>query len=283
MTVMSNLQAFIDIGFILLVTLSCCYALMREPAGADGKTTAWKEELGQVEQVLRRLVADASNATHSLDRHLSRRQEELTLLVNRIETMRQQSPELFTSVAQENAASARSEPLLLDDDLPNSTWAVRSPEPQQPEKKKITTEPTVQRPEVPSRAVSEPLESEPVAAVAANETKAQTLSQLIEVSQDEQKPVPADRIMARFHQELDGLRPAALDMTAYRIAIRLLGQGKEIHVVARKLSLPVSEVRILDRLVREDRGDAEPAPEHEDTVETARETDPIFEREISLV
>ena len=44
-----------------------------------------------------------------------------------------------------------------------------------------------------------------------------------------------------------------MDKTAYKIARRLLAAGAEIHVVARKLDLPVSEIRLLDRLMREQR------------------------------
>lgn len=46
-------------------------------------------------------------------------------------------------------------------------------------------------------------------------------------------------------------RLSIMDKTAYKIARRLLAAGAEIHVVARKLDLPVSEIRLLDRLMRE--------------------------------
>lgn len=44
-----------------------------------------------------------------------------------------------------------------------------------------------------------------------------------------------------------------VDPTTYRIARRLLSAGHEIHVVARKLELPLAEVRMLDRLMREEK------------------------------
>ncbi|OVE80211.1 hypothetical protein BVY02_01035, partial [bacterium J17] len=45
---------------------------------------------------------------------------------------------------------------------------------------------------------------------------------------------------------------AIVDPVAFKIAKRLLNSGKEIHVVARKLDLPVSEVRLLDSLLRQE-------------------------------
>lgn len=50
---------------------------------------------------------------------------------------------------------------------------------------------------------------------------------------------------------LEGFEESAIiDPVAYKIACRLLREGKEIHVVARKLELPVSEVRAIDTRIR---------------------------------
>ena len=52
-------------------------------------------------------------------------------------------------------------------------------------------------------------------------------------------------------------KTSIMDKTTYLIARRLLLEGKELHVVARKLELPVSEIRLLDRLIRAEQGGEE--------------------------
>jgi hypothetical protein len=64
------------------------------------------------------------------------------------------------------------------------------------------------------------------------------------------------------------------DPIAYRIARRLLSQGIEIHVVARKLDLPVSEIRMLDRLMLDEAEASERRPA------VYRRVEPIPERKI---
>ena len=63
---------------------------------------------------------------------------------------------------------------------------------------------------------------------------------------------------AKQENEFDPLEQATfqgtsiMDQATYRIARRLLLAGKELHIVARKVDLPVSEIRLLDRLIREE-------------------------------
>lgn len=53
-----------------------------------------------------------------------------------------------------------------------------------------------------------------------------------------------------------------IDPAAYKVARRLLEAGKEIHVVARKVGLPIEEIRVLDSMIREERGETvEPEPQ----------------------
>ncbi|HQH27543.1 MAG TPA: hypothetical protein PLP17_09130 [Oligoflexia bacterium] len=47
-------------------------------------------------------------------------------------------------------------------------------------------------------------------------------------------------------------RTSIIDPATFHIARRLLKEGKEIHVVARKLELPVSEIRSLERMLRQE-------------------------------
>jgi hypothetical protein len=44
--------------------------------------------------------------------------------------------------------------------------------------------------------------------------------------------------------------PSIIDPTTYSVARRLLARGAELHVVARKLEIPLAEVRLLDKLMR---------------------------------
>ncbi len=51
-----------------------------------------------------------------------------------------------------------------------------------------------------------------------------------------------------------GFSGSAGDQTVYRIAERLLRAGQEIHVVARKLEVPVSEIRLIEAQMRGESG-----------------------------
>jgi hypothetical protein len=64
------------------------------------------------------------------------------------------------------------------------------------------------------------------------------LARRIEVFLDDKK---APRLMGKVDESSD---PAA-----YKIARRLLEAGKEIHLVAKKVGLPIEEIRVLDSMV----------------------------------
>lgn len=270
---MSNIQTIIDIGFIALVTITCCRALMlsqspRSEQDAQRRTEQWQGELQQVEGVLRRLVADATSAGQSLDRQLSRRHEELSALVRRIDQHKvPQNYELdpnHLEIATENAVSAAGAQAILDD-LPNPTWnrTVKS---------------------TPAAEPSNRIAGEDLIAKLAPATAKRTetpLSTMIEIETREEAPRPS------AHEEIIAQLPAALgvsmvsspDLTAYKVAARLLSNGKEIHLVARKLSLPIHEVRALERLLRGE--NAEHAPSYDEKAPTATASAPPSRNNIS--
>ena len=266
----------------------------RDEREVQRRADQWQGELQQVEGVLRRLVADATSASQSLDRQLSRRHEELAALARRIDQHNTEqnvrlNPELL-AIANENAVSAAAPQSLLDD-LPNPTWLKSSkPAVSQKAKNKHTEQFDTENQ---ARAI-EPLPG---------------LSSEIEVEKQLESPPPSshEAIIAALPSALGVSMLSNTDIAAYRVAARLLANGKEIHVVARKLGLPIHEIRGLDLLLRGETQvkDESSAAAYEETASKQprhyaqlatedswtlgdEETDnerlnPIFSREVSLL
>lgn len=81
------------------------------------------------------------------------------------------------------------------------------------------------------------------------------------------RPIPLTQdseLARRIEVFLDDKKPSRMvseessDPAAYKIARRLLESGKEIHVVAKKVGLPIEEIRVLDAMVK---GDSAPIDE----------------------
>ena len=251
-----NAQSLVDIGFVLLVTIACARSLFRDSDAAEHRRHAWRRELLELEETLRSLIVEAGSASGRLDRSLLQRKHELENLLKKLDdkeqgqTARMRGEPEFVAQAQASSREAA--------ELPNETWhkppqrqsqaqASRNTAPQHGKTKRppVTAErmgrsgledlvEAAQDSIALSSAVSKS------ATAAEKPTGPQTLNEEIEMIKND----PTEG--ATFS------RTSIIDPSTYRIARRLILEGKEIHVVARKLDLPLAEVRNLDRLIRQE-------------------------------
>ena len=303
-----SFSGLIDMGFVMLVAASCIVSLRGAGGGEDGEESAsrWRAELKELEQVLKGLIEEASAASTQLDRRLLQRKQELELLLGRLEAGQaligsESSAQVAAPAAARpapKAAAASKRPTQeregrwvlgedeigslakrpvassFDDladaaDLLNDRIELSSATPQPAP----TAKTAAPRPQATAEsAVARPRAAQPAQAAAPREARAfgpsapATLATQLEAAEALQ-----DEVERETYEQL-----SIVDPTAYRIARRLLAAGKEIHVVARKLDLPVSEVRLLDRLMRHERKDFVPLEEEEVQVRhIVRETPPV--------
>lgn len=217
---MLQLSGFVDIAFVLLVVGICVRSLiMKSQPNPHGEQ--WKAELLELEESLRKLIEDASSAGGQLNHNLLLRKSELQSLLDRLEKSEiQKNPEV---VVQANVRHSKA------NDLPNSSWE----KPREPRRGDIRKTP-IARP-----------------------TVSGSLQRQIEVSAQELAQLQND-----LQQQERGFEDAEADATsdtiedpsesvARRVARRLLLRGQEIHVVARKVELPLTEVRKIDQSLRQ--------------------------------
>lgn len=241
-----DFASVIDIGFVLLVTFACLRSLRSDEGGVQ--TPAWREELAEVQHALKGLIAEAGAASSQLDRNLLKRKEELEALAKRLDESESRlgaRPSVKASSIKPEPAPAK--PAPTKNDMPNASWtfgdlgaddngllgAVDS----------LADTITLSNP-LPPRAAEPKPTTPPKFAPSAPRTITDDIELL---KSDEKERAIYERL-------------SIIDPVAYRIARRLLAGGKEIHVVARKLGIPISEVRLLDRLIRQDEGLPEAPP-----------------------
>ncbi len=244
-----DFASVIDIGFVLLVTFACLRSLRSE--GSD-QTPAWREELAEVQHALKGLIAEAGAASQQLDRNLLKRREELEALATRLdESEARLAPRAAAKPAPVKTDAAKPAPKqkTVQDDMPNASWTfgdLDSDASLLTAVDGLSDTLTLSNP-LPGAAKSvEPKSSAPQPKFAPSAPR--TITDDIELLKSDEK----ERAIYE--------RLSIIDPVAYRIARRLLAGGKEIHVVARKLGIPISEVRLLDRLIRQDEGLPEAAP-----------------------
>ena len=283
-----NPQNMLDIGFVLLVSIACIRSLWGSSASAEHNRRQLRAELESLEETLRTLISEAGSASSRLDRSLLQRKQELEKLLIKLDNKEKslsvngEQPRRYASAA---ASSFRGE---TEDELPNESWnespiqrsgikgsPSRESSPRSPERFILGTEnkpaatkaaatngKLLQRAKVagqtaPNRAAA--LEKQ--LAVMAEATD-DSISLSSRAAANLSLPATAPKQPKTLQEEIELIRSDPLegkafihtsivDPTTYRIARRLLLEGKEIHVVARKLDLPVSEIRELDRLLRE--------------------------------
>ena len=238
------------------------------------KTAArWRNELRELEGSLRTLITEASNSSATLDRRLVRRREELETLLRRIDGQ--------ASKLEHHADEADEDGELfeLHEELPNQSWFAEEA-PKRAAKPAAAPAPTRRRASRDafldlSDEVEDRVELSTAVRRAPAKAKAPTATAPKRLPAPPQKGIHAEveiqaapakkakakatkaattqpRLPARTAKPETEIMssPSIMDPTTYSVARRLLARGTELHIVARKLDIPLAEVRLLDKLMR---------------------------------
>jgi len=220
-----NWQQIADIGFLLLVTGVSLRSLLVDRDALQKQRSVWKNELVNLEGSLRDLITEATDASNVFDSKIQRRQKDLEAVLEKIEAKVANvinSSSHFKMVPSE------------DEDLIDPPWAREDNLPTHLRSRLESTTDRVYSSEI-ERAPQ--LNSRSSARISEKPTHRPSLKDAIEVE-------AVDNDEALFQQT------SIVDPAAFKIAKRLLLEGKEIHVISRKLDIPVSEVRHLEMLLR---------------------------------
>lgn len=244
----SDFSSFVDIAFVVVIAGSCFFAITRSGSGEE-RSARVQADLQNLEETLRELITEAGIASNSLDRSLTRRKEELQLLIERIEVLKEEvqnqpkptrakrksREKRFAAEATPSQSQRQSPEQSLDEDVPNETWLRSGP----------------------SKSIS--------GYGAAQYANVGSLANQIEVLDVPAEPVTDEQ----FADAREAAR--SIDPVSLQIAKRLLKNGKEIHLVARKLELPIAQVRIIDTLMRRESGEFTPEIPQRQQVEPVEE------------
>lgn len=288
-----DVQNIIDIGLLLLLAFGAFqFFSSRQGAATEGNRAVWKQELQTLEESLRELIGEAGAASRNLDRNLLQRKRELENLLIELDSSEQR-------IAHSSAPDSSS-------DLPNATWAESSPTPEreapQPQKQTKAAHSTapstsagygaggilkkvkVEKKQTPQEALESIVGSAGGTMALSQQVTREVLRQQAQKRGADDKEHAASQALAdkmaeaNERVELDESErltfesTSIMDPVTYKIARRLLTSGKEIHVVARKLELPVSEIRLLDRLIRRETAGEEEQEVQSDVELQAEET-----------
>ncbi len=297
-----NPQSMVDIGFVVLVTIACARSMWGSSDAAEKNRQLLRMELQSLEETLRSLISEAGSASTRLDRSLLQRKQELEKLLEKLDGKEQKK------IAQTgNKRPVRESSLTLDndDDLPNESW--KTPLPQlngsvsTSEKTRLSQ--TKQSDIADDFVLGSGLEqlvrqtddSVSISAKAAQGKKNRTIRAAASIPVRNAATAPRtlreeiQLVRSDPTENKAFARTSIVDPTTYRIARRLLLEGKELHVVARKLELPLSEIRELDRLLRHEQGSAGAAEGGESIISnhsprfTELKTEQEIQREVALL
>ncbi len=280
MTTTLTMQSVADIGFVLLVMFVCFKSLFGRDSKIDSRAEKWGEDMRQLESSLRQLIHEASAASGHLDRSLQKRQAELQTLLTKLEIAQSNHDSAYSSQLNTDINPERTHYSLEDpsdnvqEDLPNDSWSTSSRS-----VNKLGSHRREPAKKVAPKIVRRLESTEVLTQTAKRRERISELESLIELEEDSYtlygergvKASPSQNIQLNRAPAKPGKGlatgielipqkeiadeskpPAGTDPVAYKIARRLLFAGKEIHVVARKLGLALSEVRVIDKLLRDE-------------------------------
>ncbi len=223
-----NWQQLADIGFLLLVTGVSLRSLLVDRDALQKQRAVWKSELIGLEGSLRELIGEAAEASTLFDSNIQRRQKELELVLSKIEA----------KVAKVTNSSSHFKviPSTQDEEIVDPPWVTDDELPRHLRSQLEST--------------SDNYNCEPVTRLTQKASK---------VRSDRKVSDGYSRSSLREELEVEAVdndeelfkQTSIVDPAAFKIAKRLLLEGKEIHVISRKLDIPVSEVRHLELLIRE--------------------------------
>ncbi|HMO19211.1 MAG TPA: hypothetical protein PKA63_14065 [Oligoflexia bacterium] len=228
-------QQIIDIGFGLLVIGICVKTLLTDRDRLGKERARWKEELEDLQHSLQSLIADAADASQVFDKRIQRRTSELDALIRRAERSVAEARKVSSSFDENGFARSDSNLLAEPFDPP---WAQMVDG--IPERKSAGLLETDILEETVKKTKRRPAVEKEVQKNTKGDIRTPLQSQIEMQSEQEARDEEVFR------------QTSIVDPVAFRIAKRLLLEGKEIHIVARKLELPVSEIRHLDSLLRQE-------------------------------
>lgn len=269
-----DIAMLIDMGFVILVVASCSRALLSQDSKLVDVTNVCKEELGNLEQTLEALVAEAAAASRNLDRQLLSRKQELERLLFDLQ-------QTEFSIQSQEANQTANMPRSINDpnfhesrglDLPNASWllddacansrgqksnehlrGIASRENRtEYDELLTTTKDQVSLSNVKMNVASNSLQEAPLMEIpllvpsdVANRsrlTEQSVLTDQIEMIKSNTKSDFTDD----YGDELVGV-----DNVTFNVARRLLASGQEVHRVAKKLDVPVGQVRAIERHIKQ--------------------------------
>ena len=225
-----SIEQFSDIGFALLVGGICLRTLLFDRDANIKQRAIWKHELTELEKSLRQLIDEATQASELFDKQLTFRQQSIEELLDRAEKMASTS---YAKASVSQSAKSNSENKSESKSL-------------RPPKKEIEVEKDWEFGEdLPDHLIDALELTEDKTTIRKDSTK-KVKSNVVE-----NYTATAVEKKAAIAEEKIFSQTSIVDPVAYRIAKRLLLEGKELHVIARKLEIPVSEIRHLETLIRQ--------------------------------
>lgn len=234
-----------DIGFGLLVAGICLRTLLTDKDSLLKQRALWKHELTELEKSLQTLIMEATESSQVFDTRIQRRQRELQELLDKAEARiatitntsenfkmipvdRKSNTRHSTNTAS-NTARGNNNNIYEDED----SWTISERGERRLSQEIEVLEDKSTRSQSSQAQLQQRIERQRIATKQAKE----------EAKIQEEKEAEEDLEIFKH--------TSIVDPIVFRIAKRLLLEGKELHVVARKLELPVSEIRHLDGLLRE--------------------------------
>jgi hypothetical protein len=252
-----TLGQIVDGLFSSLVLFLTWRSFSPQPQLVPEKSEKWQAELRSLADLLRELISEAGAASSALDRNLLRRKEDLERIVQQAEEAKRSLQDaLDTPVptpapkAEASRKSSRKKKAGPAAELPNESWSA--------ERRSNPGRMTSQQ-QASYAAAGREIDDDELAELAAlqgdtfERTSRETAPPDLRHAGGSSLHPLASSIESAAETEDDALEVSslsALNPTAVRVAERLLTAGQEIHVVARKLELPVAVVRALDRVIR---------------------------------
>ncbi len=234
-----NSSNLIDIGFTVFTTAICIKFLTQQTIDNEKAISHWRKELRGLEQTIRALITEATTANNSLDRTLVKRKSDLEKLLYKLEKI-------------ENKLDRAEE-------LPNESWSRKEDD--------IRLEKIVEEDQIELGFLAE--DTRDSVSLSTKHNSAENLKSAKALSV-RTSAIIKNKATKNLREEIEIKKPgkikqeqintSILEPVTLKVAKRMLAQGKEIHVVAKKLDLSLSQIRVLDRMLREQGMESEAGP-----------------------
>lgn len=229
-----NSSNLIDIGFTVLTTVICIKFLTQQTFDSGKTIGYWRKELKGVEQTIRNLISEAMTVNNNLDKTLVKRKSDLEKLLHNLEKIENKLDQV--------------------EEFPNDSWRRKEEDLRLENIEQVNQTSPNSLAEDARDSISLSTKDSFSGSAKSKRTiftkTAKSLCEQIEIKKPE-----------NIKQTSQTPRnTTVIDPVTLKVAKRMLAQGKEIHVVAKKLELSVSQIRVIDRLLREQGMESEAGP-----------------------